>query len=100
MITVYEPDPERWIDYEMEKIMKCVVCHSPDIEKRTVDETFHVEGDIVLVPVELLVCSSCGERYYDRRTMRRLEDIEDQLRSKTLSLNPIGKVLRLVAELA
>lgn len=80
--------------------MKCVVCHGSDIEKRTVDETFQVEGDIVLVPVELLVCSNCGERYYDRRTMRRLEEIEEQLRSKTLSLNPVGKVLRLVAEAA
>jgi YgiT-type zinc finger domain-containing protein len=80
--------------------MKCVVCHSPDIERGTVDETFQVEGDIVLVPVELLVCNNCGERYYDRRTMRRLEEIEDQLRGKTLSLNPVGKVLRLVAESA
>jgi len=83
-----------------EKAMKCVVCHSPDIERGTVDETFQVEGDIVLVPVELLVCNNCGERYYDRRTMRRLEEIEDQLRGKTLSLNPVGKVLRLVAESA
>ncbi len=54
--------------------MKCVVCHSPDIERRTIDETFQVESDIVLVPVELLVCNNCGERYYDRRTMRRLEE--------------------------
>lgn len=80
--------------------MKCVVCHSPDVGRRTVDETFQVDGDIILVPVELLVCNSCGERYYDRRTMQRLEEIEDQLRSKTLSLNQIGKVLRLVSEAA
>jgi len=80
--------------------MRCVVCHSPDIERRRADETFQVDGDIILVNVELLVCSSCGERYYDRRTMRRLEEIEEQLRSKTVSLNPIGKVMRLVSEAA
>ena len=78
--------------------MKCVVCHSPDIERKTVDEMFPIEGDIILVPVELLVCNSCGERYYDRRTMRKLEDIEDQLHNKNLSLNPVGKVLRPAAE--
>jgi len=80
--------------------LKCVVCHSPDIERKRVDEIFHMEGDIVLVPVEVLVCSSRGERYYDRRTMRRLEEIEYQLRSKALSLNPIGRVLRVVPEAA
>jgi len=78
--------------------MRCVVCHSPDIERRTVDETFHVEGDIVLVSVELLVCNNCGERYYDRRSMRWLEEIEDKLRNKTLPLSAIGEVLRPIAE--
>ena len=46
--------------------MKCVVCKGSDIEPKTVDEQIRTESDIILVPMNILVCSNCGERYYDR----------------------------------
>lgn len=56
--------------------MKCVICKGTNIEKKLVNEEVRVGTDVVLVPVEVMVCKSCGERYYDRRTMRYLEEIE------------------------
>ena len=29
IITVYQPDPERWIEFK-KKVMKCVVCKSEE----------------------------------------------------------------------
>ncbi len=43
--------------------MRCVVCPSPDIERKTVDEEIWINDDLVLVPLEVLVCAQCGERY-------------------------------------
>jgi YgiT-type zinc finger domain-containing protein len=43
--------------------MKCVICGSPDIKEK------NVENDIVMVSIKTLVCGSCGERYYDRKTL-------------------------------
>ncbi len=75
--------------------MKCVICHSSTIELKTVNEEIWMDEDVVLVPVEVLVCANCGERYYDRRAMRRLEEAEEQLRQKKLSLNIVGRVLKM-----
>ena len=52
----------------------------------------HIDNDIVCVPVRLLVCQSCGERYYDRRTLRYLEEIEDKLRKDKGALAEVGRV--------
>jgi len=54
--------------------MKCVVCKGLDIELKTVDEQIRTERDIILVPMNILVCSNCGERYYDRKSLRRIEE--------------------------
>ncbi|KKL62432.1 hypothetical protein LCGC14_2185270 [marine sediment metagenome] len=74
--------------------MKCVVCKSDDINKKSVDEELKRGTDIVFVPVEVLVCNSCGERYYDRKTMQFLEDIGEKIRDEKISLSPVGKVLK------
>ena len=78
--------------------MKCVICHSSDIEERTVNETFWVEENVVLVPCRVLVCNNCGERYYNRQVIRHLEEIEKHLRSKTLALETVGQALKLAAQ--
>lgn len=75
--------------------MKCVICHGDEIPLKEVEEEFRIGSDVVLVPVEVLVCASCGERYYDRKTMRFLEDIEGKLNRRELALDAIGQVLRL-----
>jgi len=73
--------------------MKCIVCHGEDIRIREVNEDIHVGADIVHVPVKTQVCMTCGERYYDRKTIRLLEDIETKLSRTELKLKEVGKVL-------
>lgn len=74
--------------------MKCIICHSTDISVRCVNEQLSRGKDMILVPVEVLVCNNCGERYYDRRTMQKLEEMEDAVNDARLSLERVGEVLR------
>ena len=74
--------------------MKCVICKSSDIQTRMVEEEMKSGTDILLVPMEILVCNHCGERYYDPQAMRKIEDVRSRLRQKDLKVEEIGKVLR------
>jgi YgiT-type zinc finger domain-containing protein len=78
--------------------MRCTLCHGDRIAKSAVQERIPVDSDIVLVSLEVLVCQSCGERFYDRATMRRLEEIEDDLAAHKRPLREIGKVMELVSD--
>ena len=75
--------------------MKCTVCHSDQVIKSKVREELRVGSDIVLVAIEVLACQSCGERFYDRQTLRRLEQLEDDLAAQRCRVRQIGKVLEL-----
>ena len=79
--------------------MKCIICHSTDITVRLVNEQLSRGEDLILVPVEVLVCNNCGERYYDRRAMKRLEEIEDAVNADQVSLERVGEVLRVSQEM-
>jgi len=79
--------------------MKCIICHSTDISVRRVNEQLSRGEDMILIPVEVLACNNCGERYYDRRTMQRLEEIEDAVNAGRVSLERVGEVLRVKREL-
>jgi YgiT-type zinc finger domain-containing protein len=59
-----------------------------------VEEEMKSGTDILLVPIEILVCNHCGERYYDRKTMRKIEDVRSKLNRKDLEVKEVGKVLR------
>ncbi len=74
--------------------MRCVVCNSEDIQKKELEEEIRQGDNVILVPIETLVCSSCGERYYDRRTMRYLEEITEKIKSDKAELTQVGQVLR------
>lgn len=74
--------------------MKCVVCNSSNIEMKSVEEEIRSDKDILLIPVEVLVCLSCGERYYDRKTMKRIEEMRSKLKKNDLKVEEVGKVLR------
>ena len=74
--------------------MKCVVCKSSDIRMKMVEEEIRAEQDIVLVPIEVLVCQNCGERYYDRKNMKKLEEMRTRLKNHDLEVEEVGKVLR------
>jgi YgiT-type zinc finger domain-containing protein len=73
--------------------MKCVVCHGVDIGQVEVHEEISVGQDIVRVPVSVLACLTCGERYYDRRTVRFLEEVERDVKDNPERLPQVGRVL-------
>jgi YgiT-type zinc finger domain-containing protein len=72
---------------------KCVFCHGEDIREQTVNEELQLNSDIVYAPVSCLVCQTCGERYFDRPTVRHLEKLRAELRSGQVPLKQVGKVL-------
>lgn len=74
--------------------MKCVVCNSSNIEMKSVEEEIRSDKDILLMPLEVLVCLSCGERYYDRKTMKKIEEMRSKLKKHDLKVEEVGKVLR------
>ncbi len=74
--------------------MKCVICNSPHIEMKTVEEEIRWENNILLVPMEVLLCLNCGERYYDKKAMKKIEETRSRLKKHDLKVEEIGKVLR------
>jgi YgiT-type zinc finger domain-containing protein len=74
--------------------MRCVVCKSTDIEKKMIDEEIKVGKNIVLVSMEVLVCNNCGERYYDKSTMRKIEEFRSKLKEAKLNMEEVGKIFR------
>jgi YgiT-type zinc finger domain-containing protein len=74
--------------------MKCIICKSSYIEPKIVDEQIMSGKDIVLIPMNILVCSSCGERYYDRKAMKKIEEIRSKLKNQRLKVREVGKVMR------
>ncbi len=77
--------------------MKCVICKSSDIQMKIVEEEIKAGRDIVLIPMEVLVCLNCGERYYDRKAMRKVEELRDRLKRHDLEVEEVGKVFRAAA---
>ena len=73
--------------------MRCIVCHGEDMPVTEVKEELRCKNDIVYVSIRIPVCRACGERYYDRRTIRFLEDVEQKLREGKATLQEMGKVL-------
>jgi len=73
--------------------MKCVICHGDNIQMKDVLEELKIGEDVVYVSVKALVCQTCGERYYDRRAMRFLEEAEQKLKEGKAELREVGKVL-------
>ena len=74
--------------------MRCVVCKSTDIEKKMIDEEIKVDKNIVLVSMDVLVCNNCGERYYDKSTMRKIEEFRSKLKEAKLNMEEVGKIFR------
>jgi YgiT-type zinc finger domain-containing protein len=77
--------------------MKCVICNGSDIQMKTVQEEIKSGSDIFLVPMEVPVCSSCGERYYDRTAMNKIEEMRSRIKEKSLEVKEVGRVLRVKA---
>ncbi len=77
--------------------MKCVICRNSDIQMKAIEEEIKSRGDIFLVPMQVLVCSSCGERYYDRKAMKILEEMRSKIEEKSLEVKEVGRILRVQA---
>jgi YgiT-type zinc finger domain-containing protein len=73
--------------------MKCVICHGDDISVRDVMEELVSEKDVIRIPLRVPVCSQCGERYYDRKTMKHIADIKEKISNNKKDLREIGHVL-------
>ena len=73
--------------------MKCIICHGEDIQVTEVREELRIENDVVYVSIQIPVCRACGERYYDRRTVRFLEEVDRKLKEGKAALQEVGKVL-------
>jgi YgiT-type zinc finger domain-containing protein len=73
--------------------MKCVICKSTNIKEKQVREEIKKGSDIVLLPIVVLVCLDCGERYYDRKAMRKIEETKQKLKNQNLMVKEIGRVL-------
>lgn len=74
--------------------MKCVICNGQDIQKKKVEEEIRTGKDIILIPIDVLVCQDCGERYYDKKNMKKIENIRSKLQKHDLEVEEVGKVLR------
>jgi YgiT-type zinc finger domain-containing protein len=95
LITVYQPDPERWIDFReeapevsreghgtipLEEMFEvCPVCGG-ELEKKELEEIVRGGYDTATLKVEALVCLRCGEIIYHERTVRTFEEIRRKLR--------------------
>lgn len=74
--------------------MKCVICNGPDIVKKDVEEEIRHGSDLIFVPGSVLVCENCGEKYYDRLTIKKLEQIERDIAARKIKLKEVGHVLK------
>jgi CRISPR/Cas system-associated protein Csx1 len=61
---------------------------------KSVEEEIRSDKDILLIPLKVLVCLSCGERYYDRKTMKKIEEMRSKLKKHDLKVEEVGRVLR------
>ena len=73
--------------------MKCVICKGDDIRVQEVKEEIANGDDILQIRITIPVCRTCGERYYDLRTMQRLEETRAKLRKRELQVRQVGMVL-------
>lgn len=80
--------------------MHCVICHSPHFESKRLNEEIHRNFDIIYVPVRVLVCANCGERYYDRKTMQYLENMRIKLQHQQAQLKEVGRIMATFDETA
>lgn len=76
--------------------MNCIVCHGKEIEVKVIQEEIRLGDDIVYMRINVPVCETCGERYYDRKTMRDLEEVEQKLRDGIGKVEDVGRVLRYI----
>jgi hypothetical protein len=61
---------------------------------KTVEEEIRWGNNILLVQMEVLICLNCSERYYDKKAMKKIEEMRDRLQKHDLDIEEIGKVFK------
>ena len=74
--------------------MKCIICHGEEVSPADVFEEIAVGSNIVRVPLTVMLCRGCGERYYTRANMRHLEGVREEIANQRARLDEGGKVLQ------
>ena len=74
--------------------MECIICHGNDIEKKEVKEEIKDGNNIIYITISIPVCLSCGERYYDRNTIRKIDELKKNI--KTKECKEVGKIYELI----
>jgi YgiT-type zinc finger domain-containing protein len=73
VITVYEPDLQKWQPGYKEKIMKCVICKHGEVIMGYATLTLEHGGLTMLVKhVPARVCDNCGEEYVEEEIAARV----------------------------
>lgn len=67
------------------KLSKCFRCGSTDIQDKLVEELVRQGPYVVALRLPANVCSSCGERYFDRDHVGQIEDIRRRLEHRELA---------------
>ena len=58
----------------MKKITRCYFCHGGPVVKGKTDHISRMNGQLVEVEdVPCEICQQCGEKYFDPKTIRKLE---------------------------
>ena len=73
--------------------MTRIICYGDDMQVTTVREELTMVPDVVYVPIQIPVCRTCGRRYYDRRTVRFLEEVAQKLKAGQARLQEVAQVL-------
>jgi len=78
IITIYEPDPNEWIEKPKAEVamFDCHVCGHNAAKPELVSEVFNLEGRRVLVEnIPALVCERCGEVAFSRETTEQVRQL-------------------------
>jgi len=60
----------------MRKITGCYFCHGGSVVKGRTEHISRMNGQLVEIKnVPCEICQQCGEKYFDPKTIRRLEQI-------------------------
>lgn len=80
----------------MKPFSHCTNCGGRHLTEKTVEQTVRGGNNMASVPVSALVCLDCGERLYDAKTVKRLEEVKRRLeRGEVQGFQPIGQMYRI-----
>ena len=75
-------------------LSKCFRCSSTDLHDKEVEELIRHGRCVVAIRTTATVCDSCGERYFDRKTMQLFDETRQKVvRGDLEGLRVTGELL-------